>query len=109
VGQTHAVSTDEQDFVEALEGMRRILIEVGGRSHTHLDALLDADQRRDPTTTNYLASGASGTLGDRYFTPLNGDRLSEADVNRVNAEYQALLDSATQSAVRLSLPAVRDL
>lgn len=106
--QTHTVSSDEHDLVQALEGMRRIWVEASGGSHSHLDALLDPGQRRDPATTNYLASGASGTLRDRYFTPLNGDRVPEADVTRINAEYRALLDAATGSASRLSLPAVTD-
>jgi hypothetical protein len=103
------VSGDEEDLERALGGMRRIWVAASGGSHGHLDALLDPAQRRDPATTNYLASGASGTLQDRYFTPLNGDRVAEADVTRINAEYRSLLDAATASASRLSLPAVRDL
>lgn len=109
MGQTRVVSSDEQELVEALEGMRRIWVEASGGSHGHLDALLDPGQRRDPATTNYLVSGASGTLRDRYFTPLNGDRVAAADVTRVNAEYLTLLEAATSAAARLALPAARDL
>jgi hypothetical protein len=103
------VASDEVRFEQALAGMRRIWVEATGGSHGHLDALLDPAQRRDPATTNYLASGASGTLRDRFFTPLNGDRVAEGDAARINAEYLSLLDAATDSASRLSLPAVRDL
>jgi hypothetical protein len=109
VGQNRVVSSDEQVLAEALEGMRQIWVEASGGSHGHLDALLDPGQRRDPVTTSYLVSGASGTLRDRYFTPLNGDRVAAADVTRVNADYLTLLDMATSAAARLSLPAARDL
>lgn len=103
------MSSDEEELDRALLGMRRIWVETTGASHGHLEALLDPQQRRDAATTNYLASGASGTLRDRIFTPLNGDRVAEVDVARINAEYRALLDAATDSASRLSLPAVRHL
>ena len=101
--------SDEEEFVQALEGMRRIWVRTTGSSHDHLDALLDPVQRQDPATTNYLASGASGSLRDRIFTPLNGDDLAEADATQINGEYRALLKSATDSASRLSLPAVSDV
>jgi hypothetical protein len=107
--QTCPVPSEDDDFEQALEAMRDIWIEASGGSHGHLDALLDPAQRRDPATTNYLASGASGTLRDRFFSPMNGDHVAEADQARINSEYRALLDSATESAKRLSLPAVRDL
>jgi hypothetical protein len=103
------VTSAEDDFERALEGMHRIWIQTTGRSHSHLDALLDPVLRRDPATTNYLASGASGTLRDRIFSPMNGDHVAQADQARINLEYRTLLDSATESAKRLSLPAVRDL
>jgi len=109
LGQTRLVITDEEDFERALNGMRRIWVRATGESHAHLDALLDTDQRRDPATTNYLASGAAGTLRDRFFTPINGDHLTEAEVARVNREYVALLEAASESATRLALPAVRNL
>jgi len=109
LGQTWLVITDEEEFERALEGMRRIWVRATGGSHAHLDALLDPDQRRGSATTNYLASGAAGTLRDRFFTPTNGDHLTEDDVARVNREYVALLDTASESATRLALPAVRDL
>jgi hypothetical protein len=107
--QTCPVSSDEDKFQRALEGMRRIWLEASGGSHVHLDALLDPVQRHDPATTNYLASGAPGTLRDRIFAPMNGDHVVAADVARFNAEYRALLGSATESAQRMSLSSVRDL
>ena len=109
VRQTWLVISDEEEFERTLEGMRRIWVQPTGASHARLDALLDRDQRREPATTNYLASGASGTLRDRFFTPMSGDLLTEAEVARVNHGYGALLEAAAGSASRLSLPAVRDL
>ena len=107
--QTRLVITDDDAFELALKGMRRIWVQATGGSHAHLDALLDPDQRRDPATTNYLASAAAGTLRDRFFTPTNGDHLTEDEVARVNREYVALLEAASESATRLALPAVQDL
>ena len=39
---------------------------------------------------------------------MNGDQVIEADVAQINADYQALLTSATESTQRLSPPAVRN-
>ncbi len=70
---------DDQQFSDLLKAMSSIWIEASGASNAHLDALLDPGLRRNARTMNYLASGASGTLRDRIFSPLNGDRVSEGD------------------------------
>jgi hypothetical protein len=60
---------DEAELTRTLTAMQSILVEVGGRSHGHLDALLDPALRHDERTRNYLATGASGTVRDRIFSP----------------------------------------
>jgi hypothetical protein len=99
---------DDQRFTELLTAMRSIWIDASGGSHAHLDALLDPETRHDARTTNYLASGASGTLRDRIFSPSNGDRVSDGNSSVVNARYRQLVDEATLESVRLGLPATAD-
>lgn len=98
----------EAQFTQTLEAMRSIWIEYSGTSHGHLDALLDPTLRRDPSTRNYLASGASGTLRDRIFHPMNGDRISADDVGTVNDKYRRLLDEATRLSAAMNLPSTAD-
>lgn len=102
------IMEDEERFTQALEAMRAVWIEYSGTSHGHLDALLDPTLRRDLSTRNYLASGASGTLRDRIFHPMNGDRISTDDMATVNDEYRSLLDEATRLSVGMNLPATAD-
>jgi hypothetical protein len=99
---------DGQQFTELLTAMRSIWIDASGKSHAHLDALLDLESRHDARTTNFLASCASGTLRDRIFSSFNGDRVSGFDSSSVNERYRQLLDAAIQVSVRLGLPATAD-
>ena len=99
---------DEQELSKTLKAMRAIWMGASGASHSHLDALLDLRLRHDASTQNYLASGAAGTLRDRYFDPTNGDRISEADVASINDDYRRLIDEATRLSVGLNLPATAD-
>ena len=64
----------EVRLVEAVIEMREMLRETTGQSHPVIEALLDADRRRDPATLNWLAATSSGTLQDRYFTAANSPR-----------------------------------
>jgi hypothetical protein len=102
------VDDDEQELSRTLMAMRAIWMGASGASHNHLEALLDLRLRHDAGTQNYLASGAAGTLRDRYFHPTNGDRVSETDVASLNDEYRQLLDEATRLSVALNLPATAD-
>jgi hypothetical protein len=102
------VVDDEQELVRTLEAMRTIWIGASGTSHGHLDALLDPGLRHSPSTRNYLASGASGTLRDRVFDPSNGDRISHADAASTNDGYRRLLDAAILLNIRLNLQATGD-
>jgi hypothetical protein len=54
---------------------------------------------------NYLASGASGSLRDCYFHPMNGDRVTEGSCAAANEQYQSLVDKATRLSLRLPAPA----
>jgi hypothetical protein len=99
---------EERRFTEVLVEMRTLWIASGGRSHAHLDALIDPVLRHDPSTRNYLASGASGSVRDRIFSPSNGDSLSEAEARSVSDRHRLLLDEATQLSLRLGLPATAD-
>jgi hypothetical protein len=102
------VMDDDKELTQTLETMRSIWIEAAGGSHAHLDALIDPQLRHDESTRNYLASGASGTLRDRIFSPLNGDRIGDDAVTSTNNRYRELLDEATRLSVRLNLPATAD-
>jgi hypothetical protein len=99
---------DEERLTEVLREMQGIWLEASGACHAHLDALLDPVMRRDARTRNYLASGASGTLRDRIFSSMNGDRFPGADAKSVNERHRQLLDEATTLSVRLGLPATAD-
>lgn len=99
---------DQERLTEILDEMRAIWVSVSGSSHAHLDALLDPARRDDPATRNYLAAGASGTIRDRIFSPLNGDHVTETDARSVNDRHRDLLEQATALSVRLGLPATAD-
>jgi hypothetical protein len=100
--------SNDEEFTQTLEAMRTMWIDSSGTSHAHFAALLDGRLRRDASTRNYLASGASGTLRDRIFHPMNGDRITEAESTSINERYQRLLDEATRLSVQMNLPATAD-
>ena len=99
---------DERELEQTLQAMRSLWQAHANGSHSHLDALLDPELRHDERTRNYLASGASGSLRDRYFHPMNGDRVTEGNCTAINEQYQSLVDKATRLSVRLGLPATAD-
>lgn len=100
--------SDQERLTEVLVEMRTIWLAASGSSHAHLDALVDPAVRDDPATRNYLAAGASGTIRDRIFSPLNGDRVTAEEARSVNDRHRDLLAEATALSVRLGLPATAD-
>jgi hypothetical protein len=104
------VTTDEDEFDAVLRQLQAMWDEATGSTvpHDHLVALLDPATRRDPSTRNYLAATASGTLQDRWFSPANGDKLPPESVEEFNRRYRELLERALDLADRLGLPAAAD-